>query len=109
MGSLRGRRCCVCDGGSVKGSSETEMGLAAWVERREERLGLRENEGKYKENKKERRQMRRRGRRREPKKNEGNEGEIGAKREACERESETYFIKQIYIYIYIYNLATVGC
>ena len=43
MGSLRGRRGCVCDGGSVRGSSEAEMGLTAWIEGREEQLGLREN------------------------------------------------------------------
>ena len=48
MGSLRGRRGCVCDGGSVRGSSEAKMGLAAWIKGREERLGLRENEGKKK-------------------------------------------------------------
>ena len=41
MGSLRGRRGCVCDGGSIKGSSEVEMGLVAWIEGREERLRLR--------------------------------------------------------------------
>ena len=29
MGSLRGRRGCVCDGGLVRGSSEAEMGLVA--------------------------------------------------------------------------------
>ena len=46
MGSLRGRRGCVCDGGSVRGSSEAEMGLAAWIEGREERLGLREKKKK---------------------------------------------------------------
>ena len=56
MGSLRGRRGCVCDGGSVRGSSEAKMGLAAWIEGREERLGSRENE----EKKKERRQRHRR-------------------------------------------------
>ena len=39
-------RGCVCDGGSVRGSSEAEMDLATWVEGREERLGLRENEEK---------------------------------------------------------------
>ena len=44
MGSLRGKRGCVCDGGSVRGSSEAKMGLAAWIEGREERLGSRENE-----------------------------------------------------------------
>ena len=48
MGSLRGRRGCVCDGGSVRRSSEAEVGLVAWIEGREERLGLRENEGKKK-------------------------------------------------------------
>ena len=48
MGSLRGRRGCVCDGGSVRGSSEMEIGLAAWIEGREERLGLREKEEKKK-------------------------------------------------------------
>ena len=48
MGSLRGRRGCVCDGGSVRGSSEVEVGLVAWIEGREERLGLRENEEKKK-------------------------------------------------------------
>ena len=41
MGSFRGRRGCVCDGGSIRGSSEAELGLAAWIEGREERLGLR--------------------------------------------------------------------
>ena len=39
------------------------------------------------------------------KKNEGKEEEIGMKREACERESETCFIKQILFFFY--NLATV--
>ena len=34
--------------GSIRGSSEAEMGLAAWIEGREERLGLRDNEGKKK-------------------------------------------------------------
>ena len=48
IGSLRGRRGCVCDGGSVRRSSEAEVGLVAWVEGREERLGLRENEEKKK-------------------------------------------------------------
>ena len=48
MGSLRGRRGCVCDGGSVRRSSEAEVGLVAWIEGREERLGLRENEEKKK-------------------------------------------------------------
>ena len=41
MGSFRGRRGCVCDGGSIRGSGEAELGLAAWIEGREERLGLR--------------------------------------------------------------------
>ena len=36
--------------GSIRGSSEAEMGLAAWIEGREERLGLRDNEGKKKKN-----------------------------------------------------------
>ena len=63
------------------------MGLAVWVKGREERLGLRENEEKRK-------------------KNEGKEEEIGVKREACERESETCFIKQI-LFFFFYNLATV--
>ena len=67
MGSLRGRRGCVCDGGSVRGSSEAKMGLAAWIKGREERLGLRENEEKKKK-KEERRQRRRNGRRSEPEK-----------------------------------------
>ena len=31
----------------------------------------------------------------EKKKNEGKEEEIGVKREACERERETFFMKQI--------------
>ena len=46
MGSLRGRRVEVVFVmvGSVRGSSEVEMGLAAWVEGREVRLGLREKE-----------------------------------------------------------------
>ena len=46
MGSLRGRRVEVVFVmvGSVRGSSEAEMGLAAWVEGREVRLGLREKE-----------------------------------------------------------------
>ena len=48
MGSLRGRRGYVCDGGSVRGSSEPKMGLVAWIKGREERLGLRENEEKKK-------------------------------------------------------------
>ena len=48
MDSFRGRRGCVCDGGSIRGSSVAEMGLAAWIEGKEERLGLRENEGKKK-------------------------------------------------------------
>ena len=63
MGSFRGRRGCVCDGGSIRGSSEAEMGLAAWIEGREERLGLR----KKKKKKKERRQRQRcrRGRKKE--------------------------------------------
>ena len=51
MGSFRGRRGCVCDGGSIRGSSEAELGLAAWIEGREERLGLRDNEGKKKKKK----------------------------------------------------------
>ena len=61
MGSFRGRRGCVCDGGSIRGSSEAELGLAAWIEGREERLGLR------KKKKKERRprQRCRRGRKKE--------------------------------------------
>ena len=61
MGSFRGRRGCVCDGGSIRGSSEAELGLAAWIEGREERLGLR------KKKKKERRQRQRcrRGRKKE--------------------------------------------
>ena len=58
MGSFRGRRGCVCDGGSIRGSSEAEMGLAAWIEGREERLALRDNEVKKKK-KKERRQRQR--------------------------------------------------
>ena len=37
--------------GSIRGSSEAEMGLAAWIEGREERLGLRDNEGKKKKKK----------------------------------------------------------
>ena len=41
-----------------------EIGLAAWIEGREERLGLREKEEKKK--KKERRPKRRRGRKSEP-------------------------------------------
>ena len=51
--------------GSIRGSSEAEMGLAAWIEGREERLGLRDNEGKKK---KKRRQRQRcmRGRKSEP-------------------------------------------
>jgi len=48
MGSLRERRGYICDGGSVRGSSEAEMGLVAWIEGREERFGLRENEEKKK-------------------------------------------------------------
>ena len=51
MGSFRGRRGCVCDGGSIRGSGVAEMGLAAWIEGKEERLGLRENEGKKKKKK----------------------------------------------------------
>ena len=64
MGSFRGRRGCVCDGGSIRGSSEAEMGLAAWIEGREERLGLRENEEKKKERRQ--RQRCRRERKSEP-------------------------------------------
>ena len=62
MGSFRGRRGCVCDGGSIGGSSEAELGLAVWIEGREERLGLRK-----KKKKKERRQRQRcrRGRKKE--------------------------------------------
>ena len=48
MGSFRGRRGCVCDGGSIRGSSEAELGLAAWIEGREERLGLRKKKKKKK-------------------------------------------------------------
>ena len=48
--------------GLVRGSSEAEMGLAAWVEGRKARLGLRENE---ENKKKERRQRNRCGRKRE--------------------------------------------
>ena len=48
MGSFRGRRGCVYDGGSVRRSSEAEVGLVAWIEGREERLGLRENKEKKK-------------------------------------------------------------
>ena len=59
------------------------MGLAVWVKGREERLGLRENEEKRR------------------KKNEGKEEEIGVKREACERENETCFIKQILFFFTI--------
>ena len=33
---------------AIPRSSEAEMGLAAWIEGREERLGLRYNEGKKK-------------------------------------------------------------
>ena len=66
MGSLRERRCCICDGGSVRGSSEAEMGLVAWIEGREERLGLRENEEKKKERRQ--RQRCRRERKSEPEK-----------------------------------------
>ena len=50
--------------GSIRGSSEAEMGLAAWIEGKEERLGLRENEGKKK--KRRQRQRCRRGRKSEP-------------------------------------------
>ena len=52
MGSLRGRRAeaVFVMVGLVRGSSEAEMGLAAWVEGKKARLGLRENE----ENKKRR-------------------------------------------------------
>ena len=64
MGSFRGRRGCVCDGGSIRGSGVAEMGLAAWIEGKEERLGLRENEGKKK--KRRQRQRCRRGRKSEP-------------------------------------------
>ena len=64
MGSFRGRRGCVCDGGSIRGSSVAEMGLVAWIEGKEERLGLRENEGKKK--KRRQRQRCRRGRKSEP-------------------------------------------
>ena len=38
------------------------------------------------------------GERENQKKNEGKQEEIGAKREACERESETCFIKQIFFF-----------
>ena len=43
MGSLKGRRVEVVFAmvGSVRGSSEVEMGLAVWVEGREARHGLR--------------------------------------------------------------------
>ena len=51
--------------GSIRGSSEAEMGLAAWIEGREERLGLRDNEGKKKK-KRRQRQRCRRGRKSEP-------------------------------------------
>ena len=68
MGSFRERRCCICDGGSVRGSSEAEMGLVAWIEGREERLGLRENEEKKKERRQRQRQRRRCGRKSEPEK-----------------------------------------
>ena len=67
MGSLKGRRVEVVFVmvGSVRGSSEAQMGLAVWVEGREVRLGLRENE----ENKKtQRRQRCRHGRRENQKK-----------------------------------------
>ena len=66
MSSLRGRRGCICDGGSVRGSSKAEMCLAAWIEGREERLRLRENEEKKWERRQ--RQRRKRGRKGEPKK-----------------------------------------
>ena len=69
MGSLRGKRGCVCDGGSVRGSSEAEMGLVAWIEGREERLGLRENKEKKKKERRQRQRQRRRcGRKSEPEK-----------------------------------------
>ena len=69
MGSLRERRCCICDGGSVRGSSEAEMGLVAWIEGREERLGLRENKEKKKKERRQRQRQRRRcGRKSEPEK-----------------------------------------
>ena len=86
MGSLRGRRGCVCDGGSVRGSSEMEIGLAAWIEGREERLGLREKE----EEKKKRRGGRGVGvgERVNHKKKEGKPVEIGLKREVGGRESD---------------------
>ena len=56
MGSLKGRRVEVVFVmvGSVRGSSEAQMGLMVWVEGREARLGLRENE----ENKKTQRRQR---------------------------------------------------
>ena len=43
MGSVRGRReeAVFVMVGSVKGSSEAEIGLAAWVEGREAQCGLR--------------------------------------------------------------------
>ena len=46
VGSLRGRReeAVFVMIGSVRGSSEPQIGLAAWVEGREACLGLRENE-----------------------------------------------------------------
>ena len=46
MGSVRGRReeAVFVMVGLVRGSSEVQMGLAAWVEGREAQLRLRENE-----------------------------------------------------------------
>ena len=83
MGSLKGRKVEVVFVmvGSVRGSSEAEMGLAAWVE------------GERRKKKKNRRGGRGVGvgERENQKKNEGKQEEIGAKRlkgEACERESE---------------------
>ena len=70
MGSLRGRRGCVCDGGSVRRTSEAEVGLVAWIEGREERLRLREKK-KRKEKERRQRQRRRCGRKSEPKKKRG--------------------------------------